>query len=108
MDRRNTDMKNKIKKILLLGMTAMFTAGAAGTAVISCPVWADEAEQNSETAEEPKAEDAAVEEEIADQTDDKTENTDKADSSAKKSADKTETSDSADTTKSETKTKTEK
>lgn len=26
-------MKNKIKKILLLGMTAMFTAGAAGTAV---------------------------------------------------------------------------
>ena len=32
-------MKNKIKKILLLGMTAMFTAGAAGTAVISCPVW---------------------------------------------------------------------
>ena len=47
-------MKNKIKKILLLGMTAMFTAGAAGTAVISCPVWADEAEQNSETAEEPK------------------------------------------------------
>ena len=54
-------MKNKIKKILLLGMTAMFTAGAAGTAVISCPVWADEAEQNSETAEEPKAEDAAVE-----------------------------------------------
>ena len=67
MDRRNTDMKNKIKKILLLGMTAMFTAGAAGTAVISCPVWADEAEQNSETAEEPKAEDAAVEEEIADQ-----------------------------------------
>ena len=27
-------MKNKIKKILLLGMTAMFTAGAAGTAVI--------------------------------------------------------------------------
>ena len=76
MDRRNTDMKNKIKKILLLGMTAMFTAGAAGTAVISCPVWADEAEQNSETAEEPKAEDAAVEEEIADQTDDKTENTD--------------------------------
>ena len=69
-------MKNKIKKILLLGMTAMFTAGAAGTAVISCPVWADEAEQNSETAEEPKAEDAAVEEEIADQTDDKTENTD--------------------------------
>lgn len=43
----------------------MFTAGAAGTAVISCPVWADEAEQNSETAEEPKAEDAAVEEEIA-------------------------------------------
>ena len=61
MDRRNTDMKNKIKKILLLGMTAMFTAGAAGTAVISCPVWADEAEQNSETAEEPKAEDAAVE-----------------------------------------------
>ena len=35
-------MKNKIKKILLLGMTAMFTAGAAGTAVISCPVWADE------------------------------------------------------------------
>ena len=38
-------MKNKIKKILLLGMTAMFTAGAAGTAVISCPVWADEAEQ---------------------------------------------------------------
>ena len=45
MDRRNTDMKNKIKKILLLGMTAMFTAGAAGTAVISCPVWADEAEQ---------------------------------------------------------------
>ena len=55
MDRRNTDMKNKIKKILLLGMTAMFTAGAAGTAVISCPVWADEAEQNSETAEEPKA-----------------------------------------------------
>ena len=49
-------MKNKIKKILLLGMTAMFTAGAAGTAVISCPVWADEAEQNSETAEEPKAE----------------------------------------------------
>ena len=43
-------MKNKIKKILLLGMTAMFTAGAAGTAVISCPVWADEAEQNSETA----------------------------------------------------------
>ena len=39
---------------------------------------------------------------------DKTENTDKADSSAKKSADKTETSDSADTTKSETKTKTEK
>ena len=76
MDRRNTDMKNKIKKILLLGMTAMFTAGAAGTAVISCPVWADEAEQNSETAEEPKAEDVAVEEEIADQTDDKTENTD--------------------------------
>ena len=69
-------MKNKIKKILLLGMTAMFTAGAAGTAVISCPVWADEAEQYSETAEEPKAEDAAVEEEIADQTDDKTENTD--------------------------------
>ena len=69
-------MKNKIKKILLLGMTAMFTAGAAGTAVISCPVWADEAEQNSETAEEPKAEDVAVEEEIADQTDDKTENTD--------------------------------
>ena len=69
-------MKNKIKKILLLGMTAMFTAGAAGTAVISCPVWADEAEQNSETAEEPKAEDAAVEEKIADQTDDKTENTD--------------------------------
>ena len=57
-------------------MTAMFTAGAAGTAVISWPVWADEAEQNSETAEEPKAEDAAVEEEIADQTDDKTENTD--------------------------------
>lgn len=47
-------MKNKIKKILLLGMTAMFTASAAGTAVISCPVWADEAEQNSETAEEPK------------------------------------------------------
>lgn len=69
-------MKNKIKKILLLGMTAMFTAGAAGTAVISCPVWADEAEKDLETAEEPKAEDAAVEEEIADQTDDKTENTD--------------------------------
>lgn len=45
-------------------MTAMFTAGAAGTAVISCPVWADEAEQNSETAEEPKAEDAAVEEKL--------------------------------------------
>ena len=61
MDRRNTDMKNKIKKILLLGMTAMFTAGAAGTAVISCPVWADEAEQNSETAEEPKAEEPAPE-----------------------------------------------
>ena len=69
-------MKNKIKKILLLGMTAMFTAGAAGTAVISCPVWADEAEKALETAEEPKAEDAAVEEKIADQTDDKTENTD--------------------------------
>ena len=32
----------------------MFTAGAAGTAVISCPVWADEAEQNSETAESQK------------------------------------------------------
>ena len=31
-------MKNRIKKILLLGMTAMFTAGAAGTAVSSCPV----------------------------------------------------------------------
>ena len=61
MDRRNTDMKNKIKKIFLLGMTAMFTAGAAGTAVISCPVWADEAEQNSETAEEPKAEEPAPE-----------------------------------------------
>ena len=43
-------MKNKIKKILLLGMTAMFTAGAAGTAVISCPVWADEAEKDLETA----------------------------------------------------------
>ena len=57
-------------------MTAMFTAGAAGTAVISCPVWADEAEKALETAEEPKAEDAAVEEKIADQTDDKTENTD--------------------------------
>ena len=48
-------MKNKIKKILLLGMTAMFTAGAAGTAVISCPVWADEAEQNSETARRAKS-----------------------------------------------------
>lgn len=59
-------MKNKIKKILLLGMTAMFTAGAAGTAAISCPVWADEAEKDSETAEE----------ETSDQTDDKTENTD--------------------------------
>ena len=56
MDRRNTDMKNKIKKILLLGMTAMFTAGAAGTAVISCPVWADEAEKDLETAEEKTAE----------------------------------------------------
>ena len=60
MDRRNTDMKNKIKKILLLGMTAMFTAGAAGTAVISCPVWADEAEKALETAEEPIGDDAAV------------------------------------------------
>ena len=58
-------MKNKIKKILLLGMTAMFTAGAAGTAVISCPVWADEAEKDLETAEE-----------TIDQTEDKTENTD--------------------------------
>mgnify|MGYP000544414877 CR=1 FL=1 len=48
-------MKNKIKKILLLGMTAMFTAGAAGTAVISCPVWADEAEKALETAEEAKS-----------------------------------------------------
>ena len=66
-------MKNKIKKILLLGMTAMFTAGAAGTAAISCPLWADEAEKDSETAEESNAEDA---EETADQTDDETENTD--------------------------------
>lgn len=66
-------MKNKIKKILLLGMTAMFTAGAAGTAVISCPVWADEAEKDSETAEEIAAE---AEEETTDQTEDKTENTD--------------------------------
>ena len=73
MDRRNTDMKNKIKKILLLGMTAMFTAGAAGTAVISCPVWADEAEKDLETAEETTAE---AEEETIDQTEDKTENTD--------------------------------
>ena len=66
-------MKNKIKKILLLGMTAMFTAGAAGTAVISCPVWADEAEKDLETAEEKTAE---AEEETIDQTEDKTENTD--------------------------------
>ena len=66
-------MKNKIKKILLLGMTAMFTAGAAGTAVISCPVWADEAEKDLETAEETTAE---AEEETIDQTEDKTENTD--------------------------------
>ena len=66
-------MKNKIKKILLLGMTAMFTAGAAGTAVISCPVWADEAEKDLETAEETTAE---AEEETIDQTDDKTEKTD--------------------------------
>ena len=53
--------EEEIKKIFLLEMTAMFTAGAAGTAVISCPVWADEAEQNSETAEEPKAEEPAPE-----------------------------------------------
>ena len=66
-------MKNKIKKILLLGMTAMFTAGTAGTAVISCPVWADEAEQDLETAEETTAE---AEDETIDQTEDKTENTD--------------------------------
>lgn len=66
-------MKNKIKKILLLGMTAMFTAGAAGTAVISCPVWADEAEKDLETAEETTAE---AEKETIDQTEDKTENTD--------------------------------
>ena len=38
MDRRNTDMKNKIKKILLLGMTAMFTAGARrhSSYILSC------------------------------------------------------------------------
>ena len=32
----------------------MFTAGAAGTAVISCPVWADEAEKALETARRAK------------------------------------------------------
>ena len=61
MDRRNTDRKNKNKKILLLGMTAMFTAGTAGTAVISCPVWADETEdaaEESEAAEETTTGDA--------------------------------------------------
>lgn len=45
-------MKNRIKKILLLGMTAMFTAGAAGTAVSSCPVWADQAENSGENSKE--------------------------------------------------------
>lgn len=57
-------MKNKIKKILLLGMTAMFTAGTAGTAVISCPVWADETEdaaEESEAAEETTTGDAGDE-----------------------------------------------
>ena len=52
-------MKNRIKKILLLGMTAMFTAGAAGTAVSSCPVWADQAEnpgENGKDAEENSGE----------------------------------------------------
>mgnify|MGYP006925649547 CR=1 FL=1 len=42
----------------------MFTAGAAGTAVISCPVWADEAEQTLRLQKSQNAEDAAVEEEI--------------------------------------------
>ena len=45
-------MKNRIKKILLLGMTAMFTAGAAGTAVSSCPVWADQAEDSGENGKD--------------------------------------------------------
>lgn len=66
-------MKNKIKKILLLGMTAMFTAGTAGTAVISCPVWADETEdtaEDSEDAEGTTTEDADVEAENTDQADD--------------------------------------
>lgn len=63
-------MKNKIKKILFLGMTAMFTAGTAGTAVISCPVWADETEdtaEDSEDAEGTTTEDADVEAENTDQ-----------------------------------------
>ena len=64
-------MKNKIKKILLLGMTAMFTAGAAGSAVISCPVWADETEDTAEDSE--TTEDA--EDETADQAEDTAETT---------------------------------
>ena len=64
-------MKNKIKKILFLGMTAMFTAGAAGSAVISCPVWADETEDTAEDSE--TTEDA--EDETADQAEDTAETT---------------------------------
>ena len=69
-------MKNKIKKILLLGMTAMFTAGTAGTAVISCPVWADETEdaaEESEAAEETTTGDAG--DETADKAEDTAETT---------------------------------
>ena len=51
----------------------MFTAGTAGTAVISCPVWADETEdtaEDSEDAEGTTTEDADVEAENTDQADD--------------------------------------
>ncbi len=68
-------MKNKIKKILLLGMTAMFTAGAAGTAVISCPVWADETEDTAEDSEAAKETTEDAEGETADQADDTAETT---------------------------------
>ena len=65
-------MKNKIKKILLLGMTAVFTAGMAGTAVISCPVWADETE---DAAEEYEAAEETTTGDAGDETADKAEDT---------------------------------
>lgn len=57
-------------------MTAMFTAGTAGTAVISCPVWADETEdaaEESEAAEETTTGDAG--DETADKAEDTAETT---------------------------------